>query len=124
MFLLLLAPGFHSLAQSMTGTKCFQKKTYTVDDIITISSDDGINFHGTKNGTHVNDELGIYDYWVSEFTAQIKGNILVANISMEFEGQIENYEEEWELYLCNDAQFIIVSNDLYRLISCPDNQEK
>ncbi len=118
--LIFLALGINSFGQSATGTMCFQKKTHTVQDLITISSDDGVNFHGTKSGSEQDEEISYYTSWWAEFTAQLNGNKLKANLSMEFEGMVEEYEEEWEFYLCNDAQFIILNDELYRPVKCPN----
>jgi hypothetical protein len=118
--LIFLALGINSFGQSATGTMCFQKKTHTVQDLITISSDDGVNFHGTKSGSVQDEEISYYTSWWAEFTAQLNGNKLKANLSMEFEGMVEEYEEEWEFYLCNDAQFIILNDELYRPVKCPN----
>ncbi len=117
--LIFLALGINSFGQSTTGTMCFQKKTYTVQDLITISSDDGINFHGTKEGDVQDEENSYYTSWWAEFTAQLNGNKLKANLSMEFEGMLEEYEQVWEFYLCNDTQFIILNDELYRSVTCP-----
>jgi hypothetical protein len=118
--LIFLALGINSFGQSATGTMCFQKKTHTVQDLITISSDDGVNFHGTKSGSVQDEEISYYTSWWAEFTAQLNGNKLKANLSEEFEGMVEEYEEEWEFYLCNDAQFIILNDELYRPVKCPN----
>ena len=116
--LIFLTLGINSFGQ--TANMCFQKKTHTVNELITISSDDGVNFHGTKYGSEEDEETSYYSNWSEEFTAQLSGNKLKANLSMEFEGMVEEYEEEWEFYLCTDTQFLIINNELYRSVTCPN----
>ena len=112
-----MALGLNSFSQNTSTRKCLEFNDEKNSNSMVIRSEDGKNYSGTLD-TYYND--GEYSASASiEFKAVLDGHKLKAQIKMEFEGEIEEYEEDWEYYLCGDANLLIINGNLYRTIVCP-----
>jgi hypothetical protein len=81
----------------LIGLHCFEYINETLEEVITLKSEDGINFTGFIEGSVEDEANGYYTSYSQDITASLDGTVFKVVGIMEIEGFTEEFEDEWSL---------------------------